>query len=1003
LWSPPFDEGGSPICSYEINFNVLIQKVSLDINNNTSAEVSLFSLGPIHLSCVNLFAQKTVEIERKIRISGVFTECILTDVPGDTLFRSLRVVARNRAGFFSLEAFFPDIRTSLPTTWYLTKKEIERVSQLTYKYIDSDFFHGTVQRKVRLEYINELKIKFSGLIPDAAAKDRRYSKDCTQINFSSLSSSIVEPKAEIITDINQSQPCQTYLRKFAQYQFRIGEIKRKICHLQDEKELLRRKRVQVSCDLEDYESRILALQLELERVLRFEGQKVSSSIIHGNVDQSFNVDELTSNLSHEIENNKQKIEKWKYQLVHDLRKEEQTSCQLEKEIEMLKEREAAFLHFKQNTVQHPNRSLLLYSDDFLRGIFSKWTNHIKNRIQEKTSIARISSIFAKICLTVTWTKWFSVIRFSDSTADFMESPVNIVMKKAEAFFAENINNASIILKKVNFTQQYVRSLPPPEIETKYTHEYVNVSLEQRISRTFDVTFICLGDGFLSMSRYDDAIECYKKQYYSIETSRNSDDFLVLWAMIYCRVGKVFLMQSRWNEAYHAFKRQMSIAESCFDKCLKASALIGIGASFLGLARYHEAAKIYEASLILFNSMNDQCGKFLAHKGLKMSLDCLGDFGNAKKHLCDANSIEFSIQRKIQKGLDMTSKLMSRLLRSSAVIDKSLQLEKSSLSLLSLRQHFTRKIDSLQQKRDDLKRAEEKLIEQQSLNKVIRQELAGTELVNSNTALYTSLLHGSAQMINSVELRQRLERKASDNSLSLIECEEQIVNLNSDIANEEDDLRALKDDMELEKGTLMKKVMSSLKYRCIAVNANNIQGNNVLGDCKDGFEFLAASHGKIIYLHNLKSGLISYVFGDLDLNGKSTLDCKGHSGIVTSLYFRHCFIYSGSTDKTIICWDIEKKTPRFCAKGHEGTVLCIHVNENAMVSGGVDKSMIIWDKENGKMRKRVRGHLVGVNSILCGARWILSGDVKGHIYFWTHSTWDVDKYERTVSKVRDYFI
>ena len=76
--------------------------------------------------------------------------------------------------------------------------------------------------------------------------------------------------------------------------------------------------------------------------------------------------------------------------------------------------------------------------------------------------------------------------------------------------------------------------------------------------------------------------------------------------------------------------------------------------------------------------------------------------------------------------------------------------------------------------------------------------------------------------------------------------------------------------------------------------------------------------------------------------------EAHSGYVNCIAYNPFDtneIASGSSDKSIIVWDIEKSIPIGRLDGHESSVRCIAYNPSRfgfISSGSFDKKIIVWE-------------------------------------------------------------
>jgi len=89
------------------------------------------------------------------------------------------------------------------------------------------------------------------------------------------------------------------------------------------------------------------------------------------------------------------------------------------------------------------------------------------------------------------------------------------------------------------------------------------------------------------------------------------------------------------------------------------------------------------------------------------------------------------------------------------------------------------------------------------------------------------------------------------------------------------------------------------------------------------------------------------------------------------------IISGSRDRTIRVWDGDSGICLHTLKGHEGSVLCLEYDDEYLFSASSDQTVIIWDLkaiEQGFTPlaiKRLRGHTLGILDLAINERWLIS--------------------------------
>jgi WD40 repeat protein len=89
------------------------------------------------------------------------------------------------------------------------------------------------------------------------------------------------------------------------------------------------------------------------------------------------------------------------------------------------------------------------------------------------------------------------------------------------------------------------------------------------------------------------------------------------------------------------------------------------------------------------------------------------------------------------------------------------------------------------------------------------------------------------------------------------------------------------------------------------------------------------------------------------------------------------------DKSLICWNIAKKTLIFKSFGHDGTITSITIHDTLLFTGSVDKSVIVWSSHDGQMLKQLRGHSRGILGVTTWPSYFASADADGEISIWNH--------------------
>ncbi|QDT92515.1 SUMF1/EgtB/PvdO family nonheme iron enzyme [Gimesia algae] len=95
--------------------------------------------------------------------------------------------------------------------------------------------------------------------------------------------------------------------------------------------------------------------------------------------------------------------------------------------------------------------------------------------------------------------------------------------------------------------------------------------------------------------------------------------------------------------------------------------------------------------------------------------------------------------------------------------------------------------------------------------------------------------------------------------------------------------------------------------------------------------------------------------------------------------------SGSTDDTLIIWDLATKEKIRTLEGHSDNVRCVAITPDGsqVVSGSFDKTLKVWNLADGKLLRTLAGHSDKISCVALtpDGKKIISGDLGGTIKIW----------------------
>ena len=115
---------------------------------------------------------------------------------------------------------------------------------------------------------------------------------------------------------------------------------------------------------------------------------------------------------------------------------------------------------------------------------------------------------------------------------------------------------------------------------------------------------------------------------------------------------------------------------------------------------------------------------------------------------------------------------------------------------------------------------------------------------------------------------------------------------------------------------------------------------------------------------------------------------GHKNIECLCTLPNRILASGSWDKTIKIWEIEKRALMCTLCGHNDIVYVVcYIREGLLVSGSRDNCLVIWSKSQAgcttySLRERLTGHRSTIRGIIrINKREIMSGEENGNLRMW----------------------
>ena len=240
------------------------------------------------------------------------------------------------------------------------------------EYIDTDFYTGVTQRLIRKDFVLQLKmdIKTNPIAPleaqeqaewlnivvakrkkkaDEEAEKRRIQAELDA--FERAQDKKYGETDKILFDENDGEERSIEERFIFPFQQRRAHFSRRIAFLEKElKDLAEEKsdidsnRSRLTKYMQDQQIRQIELRMERDRVAAFEGDLVTSSVLHGALMQYDQTDFLEK-VTDFLDDTSRNIASSKFSVIKDATRRKEIKNELAATEERLKERQAAFMDF----------------------------------------------------------------------------------------------------------------------------------------------------------------------------------------------------------------------------------------------------------------------------------------------------------------------------------------------------------------------------------------------------------------------------------------------------------------------------------------------------------------------------------------------------------------------------------------------------------------------------------------------------------------------------------
>ena len=758
-------------------------------------------------------------------------------------------------------------------------------------------------------------------------------------------------------------------------------LEQSIQRLEATREQLPIQQASLARDMIHIQERVVALNKEIERVVSYDGSELlSSHLLHG-ISQAFTKTALKRKLEKELTSCRENIALHRADIIDMDKQIDQLSTKINEQVDHLKERKAALQDFDRRNALVCGMRHVVSEDPFdvKKYYLALW----RGRCSDQLAMKKTLELFVRLCRrSICAGAWRKLRGIGTTRQDVVDKNVYGIGGKLLNLAQQNITatlaDATDLIGALSSTKEQCSGLN----EAIMNQHDLTTNFPDEVQ-----AFMIKGDFLFRVGHFTSSLENFEQALSMIESrelvaGRSTRDVAYLRAEVYGKIGHVESRLGHNDIAIVHFDRQLSLAEEEDLNEQKTVALMGLGLCYLQKYDYNYAETLLKRALDLCQTIGDMLNELVSYSYLERCYIGLDRHSQAKIYAAKIKASHESEGDVVSHNevTDALRKLDCMRLRlgtaaQEAIVSQVVKLEAISSHHVLLQKALSDKEHELREALAHLANTESKAVEAQNLIKQIEQEIYDAKHTKKNRFI-SRLLQGNTQDIQKATLILRLEgelkivRNKLDANLSDIAAEKLLIH------NTKDDIRVLKEEIDVEGRPLISHIQNQRTYRCASFNASNVIRDDVAGEfAKNDRDWVTLSEGRDCYIHSLRTGHLMHVFTDND------------DGATSTIFSLHChgdIVYTGAMNGTLFAWHIPSSKMLFkTGKEHQAAITCIWADSTELVTGSTDKCIILWSTD-GVLLHRLNGHSRGIKALVCGSSRLVSAS-NDTIYVWDKQT------------------
>ncbi|KAG2785686.1 hypothetical protein PC129_g11851 [Phytophthora cactorum] len=906
-WMEPFDDGGKPIQDYEIVFSEAVIKLD-NVDDRGKAWLNVSEID---------------YRSRRIRTNSAKTSLTITNLLSGGEHLNFQVRAVNTEGIQGdycepIKSIF----TIAPGNEFKLLDELQAAVNSRSRTVDSQFLSGFMQRYERHHYIEQVSRFILSMHPELEAKVN---------DIVNQADSSKRENEEGNDQDQQPQPIQqaSDVKKFddltdeekvserrRQFHFRIAAIRDDLKKADYNVQWCKDRQIDLVALIRAAEARILEKQAELERARMFQGPQMDSDVFENGL-QRFFTKELVVALEDEIEIDQLYILDTKAEIVkveNYLRADTRRRGTLLKRLKDRQDALEAFENSPEHTVESDSTAAALAK---LRGglLYRAFAAFVANREEAhgirrkmRTAINRLVNHRLK-CAVQRWREVAKYLTRASAGVDAIFGLGSIGLLNAALGRDDLMIEAQKLLHDLRSTEnslQGIRWTTEQQLasKTESTASESNLDLERAREQSKKYfPFLLEGDAKMNLQDCESALRLYNFVF--------SND---LWmqqmteaqrVQLQLKIGEATFRLENYEQALTIFNRASIMADRFGLRYEEGSALLRIADTQHVLRSLRVSIENYERALLVFEAVRDTQGELSCYRGLQHVYERLEDREMVEINKYHADDIEFVLAKKLSSAGQKINKLQQRLVGAGAESSCQIFPERVGPVVPRLRrERIQRKFDIREETK--LVASLEKLLSEKKTLLAKGEDDLKRALASDSTQVDSAIISGSNARYDLEDFKKKLAKLMGSVKAGQEQIGKDIANAKIRISNAEDEIKGLEEELAVETGPLMRKVLSKEKLRCFRFNATNEALKNVVGTASHGITTCFASAGVNGFLFDFLSGAcLAQAVGDPDKNhlGEPT----GHQAQILCVYYIGHRIYTGSADASLGVWGVKDET------------------------------------------------------------------------------------------------